>query len=113
MAIGAYGRWSCASANKALERAARKAGRPAFTVYQIRHSFATGLRRTGSDLADIQDLYGHTDPETTMIYAPPQLLKHAAAIERLERADRAPAAGPHAIRLAETAGSVWDGFVSY
>ena len=113
MAIGAYGRWSCASANKALHAAARRAEIPPFTVYQIRHSFATGLRRTGSDLADIQDLYGHTDPETTMIYAPPQLLKHAAAIERLERADRAPAPGPHAIRLAETAGSVGDGSVSY
>ena len=100
MAIRAYGRWSCASANKALERAARKAGRSAFTVYQIRHSFATGLRRTGSDVADIQDLYGHTDPETTMIYAPPQLQKHAAAIERLERADRTPAMVPRAIRLA-------------
>jgi len=48
-AARAYGRWSCPSANKALERAARKAGRPAFTVYQIRHSFATGLRRTGSE----------------------------------------------------------------
>ena len=73
------------------ELAARKAGRSAFTVYQIRHSFATGLRLTGSDVADIQDLYGHTDPETTMIYAPPQLQKPAAAIEPLERADRAPA----------------------
>ncbi len=104
-AARAYGRWSCPSANKALERAARKAGRPAFTVYQIRHSFATGLRRTGSDVADIQDLYGHTDPETTMIYAPPQLQKHAAAIERLERADRSPAPVSRAIRLAETAGS--------
>ena len=88
VAIGAYGRWSCASANKALRGAARRAGRPAFTVYQIRHAFATGLRRTGSDVADIQDLYGHTDPETTMIYAPPQLLKHVAAIARLQRADR-------------------------
>ena len=91
MAIGAYGRWSCPSANRALKAAARRAGRPPFTVYQIRHSFATGLRRTGSDVADIQDLYGHTDPETTMIYAPPLLQKHAAAIERLQRADRAPA----------------------
>ena len=45
MALRAYGWWSCPSANKALERAPRKAGRPAFTVYQIRHSFATGLRR--------------------------------------------------------------------
>ena len=113
MSIRAYGRWSCPSANKALARAARKAGRPGFTVYQIRHSFATGLRRTGSDLADIQDLYGHTDPETTMIYAPPQLQKHAAAIARMERADRAPAPVPHAIRLAGTAGSVRDSPVSY
>ena len=106
MAIGAYGGWSCPSANRALERAARKAGRPAFTVYQIRHSFATGLRRTGSDVADIQDLYGHTDPETTMIYAPPLLQKQAAAIARLQRADRAPAPDPPGgIRLAVQAGS--------
>ena len=105
VAIGAYGRWSCASANRALRGAARRAGRPAFTVYQIRHAFATGLRRTGSDVADIQDLYGHTDPETTMIYAPPQLLKHAAAIARLQRADRPPAPVPAGIRLADTAGS--------
>ena len=52
-----------------------------------------------------QDLYGHTDPETTMIYAPPQLRKHAAAIERLQRADRVPAPVPAVIRLAELAGS--------
>ena len=103
-ATRAYGRWSCASANKALARAARKAGRPAFTVYQIRHAFATGLRRTGSDAADIQDLYGHTDPETTMIYAPPQLQKHADAIARLQREDRAPAPVSHGIRLADAAG---------
>ena len=105
MAIGAYGGWSCPSANRALERAARKAGRPAFTVYQIRHAFATGLRRTGSDVADIQDLYGHTDPETTMIYAPPQLQKHAEAIARLQRADRAPSPVLGGIRLAVQAGS--------
>ena len=37
------------------------------TTYQIRHSFAAGLRRAGTDVADIQDLYGHTLPETTMI----------------------------------------------
>ena len=87
VAQGAYGRWSCASANKALRGAARRAGRAPFTVYQIRHAFATGLRRTGSDVADIQYLYGHTDPETTTIYAPPQLEKHVEAIERLARAE--------------------------
>ena len=111
--IGAYGRWSCASANKALGAAARRPGRPPFTVYQIRHAFATGLRWTGSDVAGIQDLYGHADPQTTMIYAPPQLLKHAAAIERLQRADRTPMPDPARIRLAETAGSVLADRVSY
>ena len=35
MALRAYGPWSCASANKALRGAAQRAGRPAFTVYQI------------------------------------------------------------------------------
>ena len=79
----AFGSWSCPSANKALSRAARHAQRPAFTVYAIRHSFAAGLRRTGTDVADIQDLYGHTNPRTTMIYAPPELAKHQAAIARL------------------------------
>ena len=79
----AFGRWSCSTARKAIRMAAERAGREPFTVYQIRHSFATWLRRTGADLADIQDLYGHTDAETTRIYAPPALSKHRAAIERL------------------------------
>ena len=58
-----------------------------FTTYQIRHSFAAGLRRAGTDVADIQDIYGHTRSETTMIYAPPELAKQRAALERLRRAD--------------------------
>ena len=40
-----------------------------------------------------------------MLYAPPQLQKHAAAIARLARADRSPAPVSRAIRLAEAAGS--------
>ena len=39
--------------------------------------------------ADIQDLYGHTRPETTMIYTSPELAKHLAAPERLRRDDAA------------------------
>ena len=85
--IRAFGTWSRGSANKALRAAARRAGRAPFTVYQIRHSFAAGLRRTGADVADIQDLYGHTNPQTTMIYAPPELAKHRAAVERLRHND--------------------------
>ena len=83
----AFGPWPRSSVNRALAAAARRAGRPPFTTYQIRHSFAAGLRRAGTDVADIQDLYGHTRPETTMIYAPPELEKHRAALERLRRDD--------------------------
>ena len=81
----AWGAWSCPSANKLIVAAAKRAGVEPFTVYAIRHAFAAGLRHTGSDAADIQDLYGHTDPATTKIYASPQLAKHAAAIERLRQ----------------------------
>ena len=109
LARDALGPWSCPSANKALRAAARRANRDPFTVYQIRHSFAAGLRRTGSDVADIQDLYGHTNPETTMIYAPPQLAKHAAAIERLHADDGRQVPPPRPtrprIRLVVQAGS--------
>ena len=104
----AWGAWSCPSANKLIAAAAARADVKPFTVYQIRHAFAAGLRQTGSDVADIQDLYGHTDSATTKIYAPPQLAKHAAAIERLRQthATQPPLSPkPRRFRLVETAGS--------
>ena len=85
--IGAFGTWSAEAANRELAQAAREAERPAFTTYQIRHSFATGLRQSGADIADIQDLYGHMNAEMTKIYAPAQMEKHREAIERLRAAD--------------------------
>ena len=81
----AFGPWSCSSTNDAIKRAAARAGEDPFTVYQIRHAFAAGLRHTGADVADIQDLYGHTDPRTTRIYARESLTKHLDAISRLRR----------------------------
>ena len=80
----AFGPWSTQSANKAIHAAAQKAQRHPFTVYQIRHSFATWLRHAGADLADIQDLYGHSTPATTRIYAVPTLVKQRDAIRRLQ-----------------------------
>ena len=88
--LDAFGKWKTERSNKELAKAAEAAGRKAFTTYQIRHSFAAGLRQTGADVADIQDLYGHTNPETTKIYAPAVLKKHQAAIERLRAAGRRP-----------------------
>ena len=86
-----------------------------FAVYQIQHSFSAALRQTGADVADIQDLYGHTDPEVTQIYAPPTLAKHLSAIERL-REEPSPAAPSPEIsrkRLAVLAGSDFQNISKY
>ena len=92
----AFGKWSCPSANKMLQAAAERAGRAPFTVYQIRHAFAAALRRTGTDLADISNLVGHTNKEVTEIYAPPILEKHQDAIQRLRDSETVttPTPGP-------------------
>ena len=84
LAADAFGPWSTQSANKAIHTAAKQAQRQPFTVYQIRHSFATWLRHAGADLADVQDLYGHADAATTRIYATPTLAKQRDAIRRLQ-----------------------------
>ena len=83
----AFGKWRTDGANKALTRAAKAAGHERFTTYQIRLSFAKGLRESGTDVADIQNMYGHTNPKTTEIYAQSSLKKKKKSIENLKRAD--------------------------
>ncbi len=54
---------------KAVKQAATKANiLKRVTSYTMRHSFATHLLETGSDIRTVQELLGHANVETTMIY---------------------------------------------
>lgn len=60
-------RWKMA---RVMQACSRRAGiAPTVRTHDLRHTFATRLRRRGVNIETIKELLGHADIEETMIYA--------------------------------------------
>jgi integron integrase len=91
-ATGRWYRWHIHpdTVRKAVKKAARDAGiHKRVTCHTLRHSFATHLLESGTDIRTIQALLGHKDVRTTMIYTHVVNRGALGALSPLDRLGRA------------------------
>ena len=81
------GRLSGVAVNRMLWRLAARAGleRARIHPHAFRHAFATWLVQGGTDLRTVQELLGHANLQTTMVYLHPDGAGMRAAVQRLAR----------------------------
>jgi len=89
IAVKAWGEYDKNALRKSIAKACAKVGLTGVRTYDLRHSIATAYLRAGADLADVQDLLGHTTPRMTRRYAPFHAAKLRAAGEKLLPPDAA------------------------
>ena len=59
--------------------------RPAFRLYDLRHTFGSRMAMAGVDLPTLKELMGHSTITTTMRYIHPTPEHKRAAVDKLER----------------------------
>lgn len=63
------GQYSNTSAGKELQRAVKKTGiKKRVTLHTLRDSYATHLTNRGLNIQYLQEILGHNNPKTTMLY---------------------------------------------
>lgn len=77
--VGAWGTFDPCSFADTLRRHGWPKG---VTPYRLRHSFAIAQLLAGTTLDDVQGLLGHTNPNTTRMYAPVLVSRLKSAVER-------------------------------
>lgn len=97
IALNAWGTYDRSALRVSLHRACIRAGLGAVRPYDLRHSISASYLVAGADLADIQQMLGHTTPRMTRRYAPFHAGKLLGAAEQVhQRLTIAPAVeAPH------------------